>query len=109
MERHDPEKKQVVVSADDIKNIEDFFIHFKIPMPAPLESSVLKYKDNPVEFTFEDQCKLRAYIAYAVTTVDHPLLKDQVFSTIREKCSKAYYDARFDLDLEEVLAESVKA
>ena len=105
MERHDVEKRQVVITADDVKNVNDFFTHFKIEMPVNLRSSIDTFTKDPTSFTFEDQCKLRAFLAHAVTSVDHVLLKDQVFATIRAKCEKTWFEANFDMDLEKVLTE----
>jgi hypothetical protein len=105
MDRHCDELKKVVLTADDVKNITEFFDHFKIEMPATLAACITQFKADPAKFTFEDQKRIRAYLAHAVTTVDHPLIKDNVFANIRTKCDRAYYEAQFDLDLEVILKE----
>jgi len=105
MERHDEEKKKVVMTADDFKNVEEFFTHFKIEMPEVLNERIVSYKKDPREFSFDDQKLFRAFIAHAMNTVDHPLVKDDVFKNIRAKCEAAWYSAQFDLDLEQMLKE----
>ena len=73
-------------------------------MPELLGERIASYKKDPREFTFEDQKLFRAFIAHAMNTVDHPLVKDDVFKNIRAKCDKAWYDAQFDMDLEKILS-----
>jgi len=104
MERHCEEKKKVVMTADDFKNVEEFFTHFKIEMPELLNERITSYKKDPREFSFDDQKLFRAFIAHAMNTVDHPLVKDDVFKNIRTKCDKAWFDAQFDSDITTLLS-----
>lgn len=103
MDRHDEEKKKVVITNEDVKNTEEFFNHFKMPMPADVAASLNKFKADPKAFTFEDQRALRGHLAHAVITIDHPLVKDDVFKNIRAKCEKAWFDFQFEKDLEKEL------
>ena len=105
MERHDLNARKVVMTADDIKNIEEFFNHFKIKMSVGLTKSIEGFKMNPAGFTFDDQIKLRAYLAHNIVASDHPLITDKVFGNIRANCDKAWFDTQFDMDLEDALIE----
>lgn len=105
MQRHDEEKRIVVLTAEDIKNVDDFFTHFKLKAPELILNLVEKMKKDPKSITFEDQKHFRAAIAYAMNTIDHPLVKDNAFQNIRTKCDKAWYDAQFEMDIEKVLRE----
>lgn len=105
MERHDLNLRKVVMTPDDIKNIEEFFGHFKIKVPVHLQKVLDKFKGNPTGFTFDDQCQLRAFIAHTMVSSDHPLLTDKVFGNIRANCDKAWFEAQFDMDVEEVFTE----
>jgi hypothetical protein len=105
MDRHDEEKKKVVITSEDVKNTEEFFSHFKMEMPPNVAKSLEKFKADPKAFTFEDQRALRGHLAHAVITIDHPLVKDDVFKNIRAKCEKAWFDYSFEQDLEKELSE----
>ena len=104
MERHCEESKKVVLTADDFRNVTEFFTHFKIEMPTQLASCIAAYNKDPAAFTFEDQKLFRAYLAMSINVVDHPLVKDDVFKNIRAKCDKAWYDAQFDSDITTLLS-----
>jgi hypothetical protein len=106
MDRYDEEAQKVVMTADDFKNIEEFFTHFKIPMPELLTAVIAEYRANPGKFEFDDQRKLRVALAHAVITAEHPLLKDDVFKNIRANCDKAFYDGQFQYDLENILVRN---
>jgi hypothetical protein len=108
MDRHDLNARKVVMTAEDIKNIRDFFTHFKIEIPKPLQSILEVFEKDISKVTFDDQIKLRAFIAHTIVDSKHPLLTDKVFENIRKNCDAAWYDAQFDLDLEEVLTEEKK-
>lgn len=105
MQRHDEEKRVVVITPEDLKNVEDFFTHFKLTPPPLMRQMLDKMKADPKAITFEDQKLFRAALAMSMNTIDHPLVKDQAFANIRTKCEKAWFDAQFDLDIEQVLRE----
>ena len=83
MQRHDEEKQIVVLTAEDIKNVKDFFEHFKIEMPQGISSCIERFSKDPKAITFQDQRTFRALIAHAMVTVDQPLIKDKAFANIR--------------------------
>lgn len=105
MQRHDEEKQIVVLTVEDIKNVEDFFTHFKLKSSDLINEIVAKMKADPKSITFEDQKYFRAAIAHAMNTIDHPLVKDQAFASIRAKCEKVWFDAQFDMDIDRILRE----
>ena len=105
MQRHDEEKQVVVLTAEDVKNVKDFFTHFKLKAPDMVTNLIEKMEKDPKSITFEDQKRFRAAIAYAMNTIDHPLVKDNAFANIRAKCEKAWFDAKFEMDIDEVLRE----
>lgn len=105
MERHDLNLQKVVVTNDDVKNIEEFFNHFKIEMPDSLKQVIEKFKDTPDSFSFDDQIKLRSFLAHTICSSTHPLLTDKVFDNIRKNCERAWFDAQFDFDVEDVFSE----
>lgn len=110
IKRHSEQDRQVVLTHDDIKNIREFYTHFQIPLTDELTKALEHWEKTPIEqITFEDQKRLRAYLAHAISTSEHQLIKDQVFSNIVTLCSKAWYEEQFDLDLEEVLTKPAQS
>jgi hypothetical protein len=105
VQRHDEEKRVVVLTPEDVKNVEDFFTHFKLQPPELMRIMLEKFRKDPKAVTFDDQKLFRAAIAMSMTSIDHPLVKDQAFVSIRTKCDKAYFDAQFDMDIEKALRE----
>lgn len=105
MERHSEEKQIVVLTAEDVKNVEDFFVHFKLQTPEVIKEISAKIKADPKSITFDDQRYFRAAIAYSMNTVDHPLIKDPAFDNIRKRCDKVWYESQFDMDIDRLLRE----
>jgi hypothetical protein len=101
---HDSEQK-VVVGNEDIKNIEEFFDHFHIPIPQYLRDELDKFKNNPGAYTVDMQKKLKTELAHAVVSSDHELLKDEVFGRIINNCDKEWFDTQFNRDLEDALTD----
>ena len=91
---------KVVISAEDIKNIEEFFNHFKIEIPTYLSDQLDIFKAAPSEYTLDKQKKLKAELAHAIVTTDHELMKDGVFSNIVSNCDKEWFDTQFNRDFE---------
>lgn len=109
MDIHDAEKRLVVVNMDDIRNIEEFFTHFEIPMDAGLVAVSAKFRDDPTNFTFEDQALLRTYVAKSIAASDHKLLTNDIFKDIVSNCKTAAFDGQFELDLQSMLTEEDKS
>lgn len=96
--------KDVVLTAEDVKNVIHFFNHFSIDVPDYLQEQVdLFYKAE--DYTVEMQADFRIAIAKAIATCDHELLRDDVFKTIVENCDKEWYSAQFEKDLEDALTD----
>lgn len=100
-----PEERRVVVNQEDVKNIEDFFNHFRIPIPDFLKTQLDKFKNSPESYTYDDQCLLKTELARAIASSDHELFKDELFTNVLNNCSKEWYDAQFNRDLEEALSD----
>lgn len=104
IKRHSEQERLVVLTIDDVKNIREFYTHFQVPMSEELKKVLDHWENTPFDkITFDDQKRLRAFLAQSISSSEHALIKDQVFSGIVNLCGKAWYDEQFDLDLEEVL------
>ena len=98
------ENEEVVLTKDDIDNVETFFNHFGMPIPEYLKKmiKVFRDKDNP---TLEDQKEFKAAISHATLTSEHDIMKNDVWTGVLVNCDEAYYNAQFDKELNEVLSE----
>lgn len=105
IEQHSEEQRKVVLNAEDIKNVREFSSHFQIPMPETLKVEVDKFEKLGKNYSFEDQKKLRAYIANWMIASSHALFKDPIFDNIRTMSNEAWYEEQFHMDLEEILSE----
>ncbi len=105
MQRHDEEKQVVVLTSEDMKNVKDFFDHFKIETPVAIATMMTRFNADPKSISFHEQKVFRAHIAHALSTVNHPLVKDKAFANIRIKCDKVWYDAQFDTDVEDLFSQ----
>ena len=102
------EPNKVVISSEDIKNIEEFFNHFRIPIPTYLQEQLNTYKTAPDEYTLDNQKTLKSELAHAIVSSDHELLKDGVFDNIISNCDKEWFETQFNRDLENELSEPKK-
>ena len=100
------EEKKVVVNQEDIQNIEDFFKHFRIPIPNYLQQQIDVFKQDPNNYTYDKQCVLKSELAHAISESDHELFKDELFSNVIKNCAKEWYDTQFNRDLESALSEN---
>lgn len=99
---------KIVISAEDIKNIEEFFNHFRIEIPDFLQKQLDVFNNNPNAYTLDDQKLLRAELAHAIVSSDHELMKDGVFSNIVANCDKEWFDTQFNRDFESDLTDLEK-
>ena len=106
MDRHDDELKKVVLTTEDMNNIEGFYKHFNADIPAPIMDLMVKFQKDPTTLTFEDQTRMRAYIAQSIITLDIPILKDKAFDVIRSKCEEVWFTSKFDEDLTDLFSSS---
>ena len=99
----DPTK--VVVGPEDIKNIEEFFGHFRIPIPEALQTQINSFKKDPSNYTLDQQKLLRAEVAHAIVSSDHELMKDGVFDNITNNCDKEWFETQFQRDMEDAFSK----
>jgi len=100
------EENATLVSGEDIKNIEEFFSHFRIPVPDYLQEQLEVFKADPNTYTMDKQKMLKSELAHAIVSSDHELMNDGVFANICQKCDKEWFETQFDRDLEDGLSET---
>ena len=107
-----PEKKEVVISEDDIKNVRNFFSQFNSPVPQYLEDSLNDYTENSDSYTIEQQNQLRVSIARSILDAKEngsDLLKDilanEVWKGVMSNCQDAHFSAQFDETVVEELTK----
>lgn len=103
MKRHDEETREVVVTQEDFRNVDEFFNTFKIQMTPMLKDVMDKFRNNVGAMTFEDQTRFRAAVAHAMFSSEHPLLRDEAFDKIRQNCAEEYFSMQFDADMTAIL------
>ena len=101
----DKVKTEVVTTQDDIDNMENFFKHFGEPMPNYLRKQIDNWKENKDNYTWQAQEELRAALSHALLSCKHDIMSNDVWNGIRQNCDDTFYNAQFDKDLEEILAE----
>lgn len=105
-------KDRVVLTADDIKMVEDFFQHYNDPktnnliMPEKLTQEIEKFKEKSKthSYTVEDQRLFSIAISEALHKTTHPLLKDPAIADVISACSEVWTDAQFYEEFEKTLA-----
>lgn len=97
--------EKVVLRSEDIRNVMEFFNHFRIPIPKDLQDQIDAYVKNPNSYTLQQQNQFKAQLSRAVLESDHELLQDDIFNNIKGFCDKEWYNAQFEKDLEEALSE----
>lgn len=98
------EVNKVVINQEDIKNVEDFFNHFRIEIPKFLQAELDVFKDDPESYNLDKQAKLKSELAHAIVSSDHELFKDDLFVNVMKNCNKEWYDTQFDRDINDVFS-----
>ena len=98
--------KEVVLNHDDIKNLREFFTHFKISMIAEMEEILARWEMKKDKVTPQDQQDLKVALCAQMLQSDHPMFKDELFKPILENSSKIVFDAQFEKELETQLSSS---
>ncbi len=93
-------EEKVVLSSEDIKNVNEYFKHFSIPMPNYLEESLNKFNESQ---TLENQKFLKLQICKVLIESQHESFRDQMFDTVKETANKARYDLQFEFDVKDEL------
>lgn len=94
--------RTVTVTPEDALAALDFWNHFKIPVPAPMQEAFNAFMKDP---TFENQQVMKLKVTEAICSTDHEAFKDDVFRKIVEECNGVAYEMSFEEQLEEKLAE----
>jgi len=105
MSNNEETSNKVVINQEDIKNIEDFFNHFRIEIPEFLSKELQVFKDNPAEYNYDKQCKLKSELAHTIVSSDHELFKDELFKNVLGNCNKEWFETQFNRDLESTFTE----
>lgn len=98
------QEKVVLATKDDISNIENFFSHFKLPLPKYLQDQIDVWKSNPEGFNEDNQKEMVAALSRAVLESDHEIFSNDVWKGILKECDETYYNSQFDKDLQEALS-----
>ena len=96
--------KEVVLNRDDIKNLRDFFSHFKIEMVPELDAVLTRWEKNPESVTPEVQEELKVALCSNMLISNHKMFSDELFEPILDNSRKIVYDATFKKELENQLA-----
>jgi hypothetical protein len=102
------QKKEVVISEDDIKNVRNFYQQFNSPIPQHLEDQLNEFTNSKDNYTVEQQQKLKVSIARSILEAREegsPLIKDilqnEVWDGVVQNCRDCHFDAQFDEDVVE--------
>ena len=99
-------ENKVVLSSDDVKNVNEYFKHFNIPMPDHLKDGLKKFDGEP---TIENQKFLKLQICRVLLESPHESFQDGMFDTVKETASKAKYDLQFEFDVKDELSRDEEA
>jgi hypothetical protein len=97
--------RTVAVTPEDAQGALDFWHHFKIPIPAAMQTAFDKFMKDP---TFENQQEMKLRVTDAIATTDHEAFKDEVFRKIVEECNGVAYEMSFEDELEKTLEAAEK-
>ena len=99
------ENQAPVLSKDDISNIQNFFKHFKIPIPDFLSKEIEVFTNDPDNYTLDKQQKFKSAISHAMLTGKHEIFENPVWVGVLKNCDEEHFNAQFEKDLEEALTE----
>lgn len=101
--------KDVVISQDDIRNLRDFFTHFKVEVCPELEDVLKRWESKEKNaLTPQDQEDLRVAICVNMMKSNHKMFKDELFAPILKNSEKIVFDATFKSELEDQLSKEKK-
>jgi hypothetical protein len=90
------QEEKLVLSADDIKNTQDYFEHFKIPITDDLIAACEAFKK---EQTLANQKAFKLALCQCIRTSKHESFTDKMFNEVKKTAAKAEYNLQFDKDL----------
>lgn len=94
-------EKKIVITPEECKEVQDFWKHFKVDMPAPLKVAFDAFIADP-SIVNQDAVKLE--ICKAISESEHEAFKDEMFKKITEECANTAYLMQFDKDLEDTVS-----
>jgi hypothetical protein len=95
-------EKVVVIGNEDVKNIRDFFTHFKIEMTAELSAALDAFE---ADRSHANQDEIRFRLSENMKDSTHPLLKDELFKQVIDNSTVIAEEFKFNRLVEETLAK----
>ena len=101
-DQHDgvTKEEEVVISEEDIKNVNDYFEHFSIDMPTKLAESLKRFKANP---TLKNQKYFKLQMCNTIKGSKHESFQDEMFAPVKVTAEKARYELQFEFDVDDEL------
>jgi len=96
----------VAITAEDCAAALDFWRHFNIPIPDPMQQAFDAFMKDP---TYENQLRVKKEVTKEICTSQHEAFKDEMFVKIANECQDVTYEMAFDEQLEEVLTVDKKS
>jgi hypothetical protein len=94
--------KEVVLGIEDVKNLREFFGHFKIKIDPSLEEAIFRCEQKN-SLDIEDQEDLKIGLCLTMINSEHLMFKDELFATVINNAKKAVFDTQFQKELEKQL------
>lgn len=96
----DEPSQEVVITPNDCRAAYAFWEFFGIEPPEGLTRAVDNFTKTP---TFENQQEFKFQLFHAVTSTDHPILKDDLFSKIMSHLAEETDVMQFDREIKNTL------
>jgi len=100
--------KEVVLNQDDIRNLRDFFAHFKVEVIPELDAVLKRWEEKKEKVTPQDQGDLRVQLCANMLRSGHKMFADELFKPILANSEKIVFDATFKSELETQLSQEKK-
>lgn len=97
--------REVVLNCDDVRNIRDFFNHFKIEIAPELETAMSAWETKKDKVTIEDQDALKVGLCISMIRSEHAMFRDDLFSNIIKNSEKIVFESTFQKELETQLTK----
>ena len=103
--KHEEVKNQIVISADDCKNVREYGKHFGVPIPQELEEALEAFITDQ---TFENQQTVKLEMCKWMLTSEHESFGDKLWEEPKQLAEEATFNLQFDKDVQEALDQSKK-
>lgn len=100
--------REVVLNIDDIRNVREFFKHFRIEVAPELEDAMAAWEAKDSKVSLQDQEALKIGLCVSMLKSSHPMFKDPLFEKILKKAEKLVYESTFAKELETQLGSEDK-